>query len=115
MAEAPRNPFRVTREFDGPPLTKSQQRVLASLVSLCPDSGSDADARAIATQAGARLGSVVLVLRSLVERRMAIFHPAEHEGEVDAWTPTMTGRSRVRHFPAARGDRHVEPKPTPTD
>jgi DNA-binding MarR family transcriptional regulator len=100
MPDAPQNPFRVTREFHGPKLTRSQQRVLAALVAVCPDEGCDTDARAVAEAAGLRLGSVVVVLRSLEKQRLAILHPGE-DGEPDGWTPTMTGRARVRHFPAA--------------
>jgi hypothetical protein len=95
-SDPPSNPFRVApREgFAGPPLTQSQQRVLSALVALCPDSGCDVPAREVADAAKLRLGSVVVVLRSLVKRRLALVH----EGEPEGWAPTMTGRSRVRHF-----------------
>ena len=100
MSNPPIHPYRVTREFTGPRLTASQQRVLAALVSVCPDSGCDASARTVADAAGLRLGSVVLVLRSLEKMRLAHVLPGE-AGEDEGWAPTLTGRSRVRHFPAA--------------
>lgn len=99
MPEAPDNPFRVKKEFVGPPLTASQQRVLATLVALCPESGADADARQVADAAGQRLGSVVVVLQSLEKKRLAVMHEGD-DAEPDVWAPTMTGRQRVRHFPA---------------
>ena len=99
MTEPPANPYRVTREFTGPPLTRSQQRVLSALVALCPDTGCEVEARAVAEQAQLRLGSVVLVLRALEKQRLALVHLAE-DGGPDCWAPTLTGRSRVRHFPA---------------
>ena len=97
MPEPPRNPYRVTQQregFVGPPLTQSQQRVLSALVSLCPEAGRDVDARAVSEVAELRLGSVVVVLRSLEKRKLALVH----EGDPEGWAPTMTGRSRVRHF-----------------
>jgi hypothetical protein len=98
VSEPPRNPFRVAQRegFIGPPLTQSQQRVLAALVALCPDSGCDVDARAISEAAQLRLGSVIVVLRSLEKRKLALVH--EGEGEPEGWAPTLTGRTRVRHF-----------------
>ena len=75
-------------------MTQPQQRVLSALVSLCPDEGCDVDARAVAETADLRLGAVVIVLRSLEKRRLVLVH----EGEPEGWAPTMTGRSRVRHF-----------------
>lgn len=96
VSEPPPNPFRVNQRegFQGPPLTQPQQRVLTALVALCPDEGCDVDARAVADAAQLRLGSVVVVLRSLEKRRLVLVH----EGEPEGWAPTMTGRSRVRHF-----------------
>lgn len=99
MSFPPARPFRVTREFSGPPLTAPQQRVLAVLVSLCPDAGCDVDARTVADAAGLRLGSVVVVLRSLAKHRLALVHEGA-PGEEDGWAPTLTGRARVRHFPS---------------
>jgi hypothetical protein len=100
VSEPPSNPFRVYQRegFQGPPLTQPQHRVLSALVSLCPEAGCDVSARAVSELADLRLGSVVVVLRSLEKRRLALVH----EGEPQGWAPTMTGRSRVRHFrPAA--------------
>jgi hypothetical protein len=96
VGEAPQHPFRVAHRegYAGPPLTQSQQRVLAALVALCPEAGCDVDARAVSEVAELRLGSVVVVLRSLAKRKLALLH----EGEPEGWAPTMTGRSRVRHF-----------------
>ena len=68
--------------------------MLGALVSLCPAAGDDVDARAVAELVELRLGSVVVVLRSLEKRRLAL----SHEGEPECWAPTMTGRSRIRHF-----------------
>ena len=110
MSNAPNHPYRVTREFTGPRLTPSQQRVLSALVSVCPDSGCDATARAVAEAADLRLGSVVLVLRSLEKMRLAHVHPGE-PGEDEGWAPTLTGRARVRHFPAA-SERPAEGEPS---
>lgn len=97
MDRRPENLFRVTprEDFLGPPLTQPQQRVLAALVSLCPEAGAETDARAVAEAAGLRLGSVVLVLRALDKRRLAVVH----DGDPPVWSPTMEGRTRVRHFP----------------
>lgn len=96
MSEPPSNPFRVNQRegFQGPPLTQPQQKVLSALVSLCPDDGRDVEARAVSELTQLRLGSVVVVLRSLEKRKLALVH----EGEPEGWAPTMTGRSRVRHF-----------------
>ena len=106
-SEPPSNPFRVAPRdgFAGPPLTPSQQRVLAALVALCPDSGCDVDAREVSEAADQRLGSVVVVLRSLEKRKLALVHDGDPEG----WAPTMTGRSRVRHF------RPAEPQQQPAE
>jgi DNA-binding MarR family transcriptional regulator len=94
----PDKPFRVNqRDFVGPPITPSQHTVLSTLVNLCPESGSDATARQVADAADLRLGSVVVVLRSLAKRRLAMLH----EGSDDHWAPTMSGRSRIRHSRAA--------------
>ena len=75
-------------------MTQPQQRVLSALVALCQDEGGDVDARTVAEAADLRLGSVVVVLKSLEKRRLVL----SHEGEPEGWAPTMTGRSRVRHF-----------------
>jgi hypothetical protein len=109
VSDAPSNPFRVKREgFAGPPLTQSQQRVLAALVALCPEAGCDVDARAVSDAAELRLGSVIVVLRSLEKRKLALMH----EGEPEGWAPTMTGRSRVRHFrPAEQPTQPPPPAP----
>ena len=102
MSGPPENPFRVTRRggFDGPPLTAPQQRVLAALAALCPDSGCDISAREVAEAADIRLGSVVVILRSLAKRRLAILHEGGDDAP-EAWAPTISGRSRVRHFRTA--------------
>lgn len=84
------------RGWHGPPLTDPQQRVLAALVELSPEAGGDTDARTVAERAGLRLGSVVVILRSLAQKRLAIWHRAEHDGEEDGWAPSMSGHARVR-------------------
>lgn len=97
-------------DFRGPPVTASQATVLATLVELCPDDGGDVSARAVAERTGQRLGSVVVVLRSLLKRRLALLH----EGTDDAWAPTMSGRSRVRYTRPAEDRRRSggdEPPP----
>lgn len=100
VGDPPDNPFRVKeRDFVGPPITPSQQKVLTALVNLCPDDGNDATARQVADEAYIRLGSVVVVLRSLVKRRLALLH----EDTEDHWSPTMSGRARIRHSRAAEG------------
>jgi hypothetical protein len=98
MSTPPSRPFRVAQrdDFTGPPLSQAQQRVLAALVAGCPEEGSDIDARTVAGRSDLRLGATVVVLRSLANRRLAIWHDDEPEG----WAPTMTGRSRVRHYRA---------------
>ena len=103
MSGPPENQFRVgvRDDFAGPPLTQPQQQVLSALVALCPDSGCDVDARAVADAAEVRLGSVVVILRSLAKRRLVLVHEPERDGEREGWAPTMSGRSRVRHFRAA--------------
>ena len=103
MPDPPTSPYRVTREFKGAPLTRSQQRILTSLVATCPEAGCDVDARTVAEHANLRLGSVVVVLRSLERQRLAVVHEGE-DGRPDGWAPTLTGRSRVRHFPAQQPD-----------
>jgi DNA-binding MarR family transcriptional regulator len=75
-------------------MTESQQQVLSALAALCPGSGQDVDARTVAERAEMRLGSVVVVLRSLEKRRLVLVH----DGEPEAWAPTMSGRARVRHI-----------------
>ncbi len=93
---APHHPFRVTRRPDasGPPLTGPQQRVLTALVHLCPTSGTDAGTRAVAQAAGLRLGGVVVILQSLVGKRLVTRFD---DAEAVYFAPTMTGRARVRH------------------
>ncbi len=113
-SDAPQHPFRVTRSADrsGPPLTEPQKQVLAALVALCPTSGSDCDARAVAGSSGLRLGAVVVILQSLVVKRLVTRF--EEDDDALFWTPSMTGRARVRHFQAVAGDRVAEPpKPNP--
>ena len=106
MSEPPPHPFRVNHGegFQGPPLTQPQQRILRALVALCPADGCDVDARTVSEVAELRLGSVVVVLRSLEKRGLALVH----EGEPEGWAPTMTGRSRVRHF--RPGEQPAKPK-----
>lgn len=102
----PQRAFRVSpRGQDGPPITPTQMKVLQVLDALCAADGSDAGAQAVAEHAGVRKGSVVVVLRSLVERRLVLLH----EGSEDAWAPTMAGRSRVRHARAAEERRRRPP------
>lgn len=84
------------RGWHGPPLTGPQQRVLAALVELSPEAGGDTAARAVAERAGLRLGSVVVILRSLAQKRLAIWHQAESPDEEDGWAPSMSGHARVR-------------------
>lgn len=93
------SPFRVKprRDPSGAPLTLAQRQVLAALVELCPGAAGDVDARAVAERADLRLGSVVVVLRSLLRRGLVLVHENDPEG----WAPTMTGRARARHFPDA--------------
>ena len=100
---APHHPFRVTRRSDvtGRPLTRSQQRILAALVHLCPRSGSDVTAREVAKAAGSKLGAVVIVLHSLADLRFVTCF-AEDEDQPITWTPTMTGRARARAGAANR-------------
>lgn len=90
------NPYRVTRQHDrrGVPLTPPQEAVLDALVHLCPRPGADAGARAVAASAGLRLGSVVLTLRKLEVKRLAIEHHARTEAST--WSPTLFGRARMR-------------------
>jgi DNA-binding MarR family transcriptional regulator len=102
VTEPPRHPYRVKRGMEGPPLTASQRRILAALVAVCPDSGCGVDAREVAEAAQLRLGSVVVVLHKLEERRLAMVHPREDD-EPKLWAPTMSGRARVRHFPSPAG------------
>jgi DNA-binding MarR family transcriptional regulator len=107
MSEAPHHPYRVTRAFEGTPLTDSQRRVLTALVAICPDNGCDVDARKVAKAAGLRLGSVVVILQSLEKKRLVLLHESEDD-EPDGWAPTMNGRSRVRHFPSGLGREPAE-------
>ena len=79
--------------------------MLSALVSLCPEAGCDVSARSVSELAELRLGSVVVVLRSLEKRRLALVH----EDEPECWAPTMTGRSRVRHFRPAEAEQRAEP------
>ncbi len=99
-SEAPKHPYRVTRSTDrsGPPLTATQKQVLAALDRLCPTPGSDCDARAVATTTGLRLGAVVVILHSLDDKRLVTRFDEE---DALFWTPTLTGRARVRHHRAA--------------
>ena len=89
-------PYRVRRRSDptGPPLTVPQQQVLAALLKLCPGAAGDVGAREVADTAGLRHGAVVVILRSLTQRGLAL----RHEGAPEGWAPTMTGRARARHF-----------------
>ncbi len=98
-SSAPKHPFRVTRSAQrgGPPLTVRQKQTLAAVDFLCPTSGSECDARAVASATGVRLGSIVVILHSLVDKRLVT---RIEEGDGSFWAPTMTGRARVRHFPA---------------
>jgi len=99
---APRHPFRVTRPHDGgPPLSPQQKRTLAALVAVCPTAGSDCDARAVARPAGLRLNAVVVILHSLVDKRLVTRY---EEAEGLFWAPTMTGRARVRVLPSDGAD-----------
>ena len=100
---APHHPFRVTRRSDvtGRPLTRSQQRVLAALVHLCPTAGGEVTARDVARAAGSRLGAVVVVLQSLVDLRFVTRFDGDDE-QPTVWTPTMTGRARARAAASSR-------------
>jgi hypothetical protein len=91
-SHSPDRPYRVIKRHDrfARPLTKPQERVLAALVHLCPGSGSETTARAVALSAGTRHGSVVLMLRNLEQLRLAI----EHEDGI--WSPTGLARARFR-------------------
>jgi DNA-binding MarR family transcriptional regulator len=94
---APHHPFRVTRRSDvtGRPLTRSQQRILAALVHLCPRSGCETTARDVAKAAGSKHGAVVIVLQSLAELRFVTCFD-EDDDQPTTWTPTMSGRARAR-------------------
>jgi hypothetical protein len=95
------SPYRVQRRRDpsGAPLTEPQRRVLAALCELCPGAAGDVTAREVAAAASARLGSVIVILRSLAQRRLALRHEGDLEaGQPEGWAPTMTGRARARHF-----------------
>ena len=101
------NPFRVQRRADpgGPPLSRPQQRVLAALTELCgPGAATEVTVREAAGASGVRLGSVVLILRSLADRRLVVHHEGDTE-EPEGWSPTLTGRARVRHFDLDAGER----------
>jgi len=113
-SDAPKHPFRVTSSADrgGPPLTGRQKQVLGALDRLCPTSGSDCDARAVATATGLRLGGIVVILNSLVDKRLVTRFDEE---DALFWTPTFDGRSRVRRFRKASTDTSAGPanKPAP--
>jgi hypothetical protein len=97
------SPYRVKRRRDpsGAPLTEPQRRVLATLCELCPGAAGDVTARAVAKTSDVRLGSVIVILRSLAQRRLAMRHESDAEtGQPEGWAPTMSGRARVRHFEA---------------
>jgi hypothetical protein len=94
-------PYRVKRRRDpsGAPLTEPQRRVLAALCELCPGAAGDVTAREVATASRARLGSVIVILRSLAQRRLVMRHEGDvQEAQPEGWAPTMTGRARARHF-----------------
>jgi predicted transcriptional regulator len=97
------------RPFPGPSITPSQKKVLTALVDLCPQDGSDARARQVADAAQIRLGSVVVVLRSLKDRRLALLH----EDCDDHWAPTMSGRARIRHIRALEREAEKPGDPPP--
>jgi hypothetical protein len=95
------SPYRVKRRRDpsGAPLTEPQRQVLAALCELCPGAAGDVTSREVATAAGVRLGSVIVILRSLAQRRLAMRLEGDHDaGESEGWAPTISGRARVRHF-----------------
>jgi hypothetical protein len=95
------SPYRVKsrRDPSGAPLTEPQRQVLAALCELCPGAAGDVTSREVADAAGARLGSVIVILRSLAQRRLVMRHEGDHEaGQVEGWAPTMSGRARARHF-----------------
>jgi hypothetical protein len=95
------SPYRVKRRRDpgGAPLTEPQRRVLAALCELCPGAAGDVTSREVSAASGVRLGSAIVILRSLAQRRLAMRLEGDLEaGEVEGWAPTMTGRARARHF-----------------
>ena len=108
------SPYRVKRRRDpsGAPLTEPQRRVLAALCQLCPGAAGDVTAREVADASGVRLGSAIVILRSLAQRRLVMRHEGDHEaGEQEGWAPTMTGRARTRHF----ADAHQRPAAAEAD
>lgn len=107
MSDAPHHPYRVTRTFEGGPLTAKQQRALTALVALCPDPGCDVSAREIAKVVGLPVGPLTVILESLRQKRLVFKHEAD-DAAPEGWTPTLTGRSRVRHFPSELGERSPE-------
>jgi hypothetical protein len=74
----------------GPPLSPAQERVLLSLVTLCPETRDEAALRPIAGGASLAPGPATLALGGLVRRRMANRHD-DGDGAV-TWAPTNTGR-----------------------
>ena len=91
------HPYRVTSPHDrrGIPITPPQRAILEALTHLCPAPGSDACPRRVAACAGIRYGSAMLALRNLERRRLAIEH-CDSGVETPPWSPTLTGRARVR-------------------
>jgi hypothetical protein len=77
----------------GPPLSPAQERVLLSLVTLCPQTRDEAKLRPIAEGASLAPGPATLALGGLVRRRMANRHD-DGDGAV-TWTPTNAGRSEA--------------------
>ena len=97
-------PYRVKRRRDpgGAPMTEPQRRVLAALCELCPGAAGDVTSREVSKASGIRLGSAIVILRSLAQRRLVMHHLGDLETEQpEGWAPTMTGRARARHFSGA--------------
>ncbi len=94
----PDHPYRITRAHDrrAMPITAPQRAILEALAHLCPAPGSEACPRRVAAGAGMRYGSAMLALRNLERRRLAIEHAGRDAGETPPWSPTLTGRARVR-------------------
>jgi hypothetical protein len=93
------NPYRVSRAIDptGPMLTRSQQRVLWILTEQCPRPGMAVRSRAVAEEARKRLGAVMLVLRKLEDKGLAVASDLAGGAEGEClWMPTLAGRARVR-------------------
>jgi hypothetical protein len=99
-------PYRVKPRRDpcGTPLNPPTQRVLVALVDLCPCAAGDVAASDLARRTGVRQGSVVVILRTLVDRGLALRHAGEPEG----WAPTMTGRIRARFCAGGRPSEAVD-------